>query len=205
MLKKKYQTQKTALANYDYTDIEEGTGVQVYYGAALKTNAATTYNLSSNKDYSALISTVKSAAGTTTLNFDSTVLNSPKIVRGTAYYSSSLYQEDATGDNVYLKVQLQKVDGASNVTDISSEIQSNVFSGSVKHGSILIPMPLTQTPLQKGDLIRLVVKMIKVGATGDCELTHDPMERDGTYLTSSTTAPEITTKLTVAIPFDLDL
>ena len=198
----KFTTTSPVVASFDFVDIAEGTGVVVFQGATNTTSAGTNYFLSRNSEFSSTISEIEQTAATYTFNFDLAPFNVTKTVKGTGYFTASLWQQNGA-DETHLAVQLQKWDGSS-ATNISSEIESFHLTGGAEHASILIPLSLTETYFQAGEILRLVVKLVKVGSAGNSEFTHDPAGRDGANLTSSTTAPTITTQLKVAVPFTIE-
>jgi len=188
-----------ALANYDFVDIAEGTGVVIFYGGATETSAGITYLFSKNAFYSEY-TTIIFGVGTNTRNFDTGVFNLPKAIKGTAYFSVGLYTQSG-GANAYLKVTVQKSSGGA-ITNCSSQISSATINGNGAYNMLMIPIPLTTTHFKKGDFLR--VEVSAVNSLNAIEYGTDPMGRPGTYLTGAV-LNTMTTKMQLYMPFQLDL
>lgn len=194
--KKRYvSAPETAIASYNFTDIEEGTGVVVYYGMQ---NYNGDYVLMENAVKSNVVETTQTDAGTTTANFDTGTFNLPRIVKGTAIASVFYYANQA--GTYSLKFQIKKVSADSSVTNLSSEITQGI-SGSARAWT-LMELPLTTTRIKRGEKIRLTVKIV-VDASGGDALTigHDPFDTDGTILVPSTSSPVSSTIFKTFIPY----
>ena len=164
--------------------MDEGTGINTYYGTIIRTSAAITYGLFKNIMPSAAIVGVRYIADNAGYNFDTAVFNLPKVVNGIGYVSCEL---NKLSGNVSITCTIQKVDKDSNVTNISSAVVSNTLSTNAE--CALIPLPLTQTHFGKGDKIRCV---FAISDGSGSKIWCDPTGTDGT-------------PLRVYIPFNLDL
>lgn len=151
-----------ALANYNYSDVADGTGVNLFYPAMSINNAGEVPVL-----INFVAGAVIASGGTIVLNgrfvgndidFDLTPFNSPRVVMGTAYLSGYADYDSAAG--IYLKAQVRKVSGVTE-TNISSEITTDSRTAD---GVVLIAIPLTQTEFAVGDFLRLTLS--KGGGNG---------------------------------------
>lgn len=181
-----------SLVNYDWVDVADGTGVIAFFTAVNQTSAAKDHILTTNQVYSEDIE-----VGEGSVDYDLTAFNSPRTVRGTAYFSVGISSSSAGAG--YITAQLKKYDGSSE-TNISSAIQSiSLTSGAVK--MLLVPLPLTSTSFKIGDLLRLTVVLTGVApsvATMGC----DPKGRAGGTLGGSAAT---TTTSIIYVPFKLNL
>jgi len=185
-----------ALVNYSYTDVADGTGVIVFYGATAHTSAGATQMLTTQQVYSKYI--VLDAG---TYNFDLTPFNSPRVMKGTAYLNVGHWTQSA-GSNSIVKVKIQKSSGGS-VTDCSSQISSDTLDGNGAHIVHHIPIALTTTNFKKGDFLRC--EIVVNSDLNPIEIGVDPVGRDGTNLNAALTNPACTTKFKLYIPFRIDI
>ena len=81
----KFTTASQAIASYNFTDIESGLGYVDYYSMTTDLTSGVEYILSDRIEYSTLISTKRTGAGTSTLTFDSSVFNKPKTAKGSSH------------------------------------------------------------------------------------------------------------------------
>jgi len=182
-----------AIASYNYTDVAEGTGVIIFDGYNTEDNAGTiTTRLSSNPISSATIES-SFTAGVGTLNYDLTVFNSPRTIKGTATVALSAI---AVGGTATMRAYIKKVAVGGAVTSLGDNT-GGVITLTPKHD--VINIPLTQTHFAKGDTLRLTLTSTYVT---DCIIGNDPLNRNGASVTPSSTFP---TTLKIAIPFKLDL
>ncbi len=217
----KFTTASPIIASYSYTDIAEGTGVQHFKGCVEGNSSGTNYFLSSAGDfYSYMIDQKKadSARSDTSakdydLDFNLSEFNTPRIIRGTAIINYGFGIVRTTGIGTlrgYLIFKVRKWDGTTE-TEIASaqtsNIDQNVNGTTIKSSCLLITIP--ETHFSKGDVLRLTmeawIKAPTNDATGAIFVSHDPLNRDGTYINPSTDDPTSTTKLDFYCPFNLEL
>ena len=173
-----------AVASYSFTDIAEGTGKQLYFGISSQDDSAVDYHLVSGISgvYSSQATTSRNSDGTTTMDFDSSVFNLPRTVKGTAYFAAGMGIAVAT---VQLQVQVKKVDAGANVTNLSSEI-SSVATAVTPSVMAFLEIPLTQTVIKKGEFLRLTVKLVATSLTTGVEVGHDPANAAGNWIATGT-------------------
>jgi hypothetical protein len=181
---------ESSIASYNYTDVEEGTGIVILYGARVQTKTVTSYILTRDTIYSNAIETTNVTPGAA-INFDLSEFNLPKIIKGTALISLSASLTG--GSYVDFTITFQKVSGGSASTLVSTTLE-RLSALARLTGSAVIP----QTHFKKGDNLRVVVN----GAmdSGSYFLAHDPANRNGVRYTS-----DIPSQMQIAIPFKLDL
>jgi hypothetical protein len=186
------KSNESTLANYNYSEISEGTGVIKFYGFSTQTDSTKAYALSQNPVYSSDVETSFSVPNGA--NFDLSAFNLPKTIGGTGIVNACFYVGSGTG---YLGVILKRVRNG-----VETNIVTGVYSpNKAAVGNLLITVPLTipQTSFKRGDILRL-----RLEATGaSCVIAHDPQNRDGTYNKPST--DKLISKMEFYCPFKLDL
>lgn len=168
-----FTTTTQNLVSYNYTDIQDGTGVISYYGTRLETSTAITWELTTTALSASGYSGDSNVEGDTsgiTYNFNSRSLNTPRTLKGNIYVTGTLISD--SGNSIYIKVTAQKVSGAT-VTDVSSQITSNTSSGGTRE-EMNFAVPLTQTNLAVGDYLRM--ELVVVGVNSGQYLVADPTE-----------------------------
>lgn len=185
----------TALANYNYVDIANGTGIVVFYGGHAYDGTTSLGVLDENTFYSDLIYQEWTSSSTFELN--TSVFNLPRIAKGIAKVSMTMFNNNATntGDTF---LTIQKVSGTV-VSNISSQTKVNRPLGINSYNSTLTYLNLTQTIFKRGDILRL---KIEIGVNvGYIDIYHDPANRK----TSSFIDPPCSTQLKLYMPFKIDL
>ena len=152
MLDPKFQKFTTAtqiLASYDYVDIIDGTGVVEYYGAIDKFdgNLTLTPNFITGYDF-------KIMDTNTYLVFDTAALNLPRTIKGTAYIEWAIY--NGGGNIPAMTTKVSYVRGGAAV-DISAAVTNTLTTTDPNVAFNIVP--LTQTDLQVGDIIRVSIKV----------------------------------------------
>jgi hypothetical protein len=192
---------ESAIASYNYTDIAEGTGVVSFYGAQTYDTTATTKYILTTESITSNNPEILNPSGV--YSFNVTAFNMPKTIKGTAYLSFGRYM-NAIGGTIYtVDAKLQK-DSGGTVTDCSNTFRSDSLNANGIWKMSLMAIPLTQTHFKKGDILRLYLTINGPG-NGEWAFGCDPTGRSGTYITSALTAPSMTTKMTLNVPFKLDL
>ena len=213
---------ENAIASYDYYDLAEKTGKQLFYGAAQAISGQTLYVLTQNQIYSSpakIEITTLSTSGAgyykdIDLDFDLTAFNAPQAIRGTAIIN---FQTDlnAVGTDsecaFYFKTKLRKWNPTTSTeTEIAEAITPNIGGASGSEALNSIPIVIPKTSFKRGEILRLTMEgwanEIIPGNHYRISLGTDPMNRDGTYIIPSTdTNPITTTQLKIWVPFNLDL
>ena len=190
---------ETAIASYDFTDIESGLGFVDFFAAKTDLAAGAEEILTDDATvYSGDISTNRTTAGTTSFTFDSSVFNLPKTVKGTAIFSCGIGGVN-TANITAVTAKLQKYDGTS-ATDLSSVITSSGFTASgTDDKMMLLQLPLTETRIKKGEQLRLLVTFV-LNNNISADIGHDPRGRsDGSIGTNAVTT------MVIKIPFKIDI
>jgi len=144
----KFKTVSPVLANFDFTDIANGTFIQTYYG--LVTNQTTPeFFLSSQMDYG---KEVRDETNDPT-EYDLTAFTIPQTVKGVG--SINFHGEMSGGGSTTYLARLYHVDGVSSVaTAITASIESISNSADIQ---ILLRLPITEKLFQAGDILRLTL------------------------------------------------
>ena len=194
-----------AIASFPYSDIAEGTGLTLFYGAKIDYNFASSAILTTAQVFSTAVETVKynpegAWSSKIELNFDSVPLNLPKIMKGTAFVSVPTYYDRAVGNlSYYPYVEIHKINGA-NDTLIGSASGSIITCTADTERIVCLKVPCTTTYFNSTDQIRLKVQIWAVDEGDDngyLYLGHDPQNRDGAKITTNT-------QLIFYAPFKID-
>ena len=170
VLAKKYQSQESAIATYNYEDIASGTGFVVYYGAKTADDAGVDYILTNNQIYSHGIDT---AGATLDLDFD-IVFNKPQRIRGNLFANINLSSGGAT--NVTATVKVRKDDGAE--YEIASKTSAGVALAGNDDFTLAVIVPINSIQLfKKGETLRITITT--TCSAGTLFLSHDPANRTG--------------------------
>lgn len=189
-----FSTATPAIASYSYTDIAEGTGTIVYYGASEEDSASLSYFLSAVPTLSSQIGTgAISVPATFTkmldLDFDLSLFNIPQRIKGTGRVIYTNSAKGGTNDAVdtYVILKLRKWDGTTQ-TELAS-VQSTTETLGSSGGTLTskennLSMTIPETHFNKGETLRLTMEVWgKTNATpfnGQVQLAHDPKDRDDT-------------------------
>lgn len=201
----KFSTASPILANYSYTDIAEGTGVQKFYLFSSENNATKDYHLSSSVFYSR--DTVRQA---TTANldddYDLSPFNLPKTIKGTAVIILPYSIETSVGPGtMYVICKIRKWDGTTE-TEIASA-QSDTITCPDNEGVSGIwnfPITVPETLFAAGETLRLTVELYITAGHADNRYAYgiDPKNRATTLAPA---AAFVATDGNILIPFKLDL
>lgn len=205
-------------ANYNYTDIAEGTGIIVFFGYAENDSTGKTYHLNQQAlfsydiEYTATAIAEGAAAKVIDLDFDLANFNLPKSIKGRAMFTVPLRVTAAVGAGVttsaYIVARLRKWNGTTE-TEIS-DVQSNTISATNNTSTYQIMIFGDTVPLshfKKGETLRLTIEVYGAntgggGATNTCQIAFDPMDREGTNFTETNIKSRI---LQLNCPFVIDL
>ena len=189
---------EAAIASFSFTDIADGSGNVIFLGLAAETSGGVTYHLVQTAIFSQPPATGRSSQGTTTIDFNSSTFNLPRIAKGTATFSAAMGVTG--GESVKLLVTVIHFDGSTE-TVIGAEQTSQTFTGGESE-MVSFRFTLTETLFKKGDLIRLRVKLNQVNAAGSSEVGHDPNNEDATFIKPGT---KHTTVMQLHMPFKIDV
>ena len=202
---------ENAIATYSYSDLVEGTGMASFYPffADGEYTTGTIYTMSPQLYYSSSISTVTTEFdGAFDKTFSLTAFNTPRTLGGTSYFTIPWYFKVSISDQVlkaYPEITLYKN------SDVITTISGAWIVGSTgvdisKQSPFVATLPSTH--YKKGDILKFKVRVVFAtpthGSSGTPihEVGHDPMDRDGTYLTSANT---LSSQMKINIPFKIDL
>ena len=165
---------ETATASFSFTDIAEGTGIQEFFCAIGETNSGNTYHLLGNAVTSKNDAADKILQAATNVDFDTSNFNLPRTVKGTAFVSGSFVVD--SGNNVSCTATILKFDGSTETT-IGATITSQTETATSTERGILLEIPLTQTLIKKGELLRLTITVTSAG--GASGVHADPLGSQG--------------------------
>ena len=207
MVSDKFTTASPIIASYSYTDVEEGTGVQIFNafitddGTGHLSKSLVFSKSSSNVNQSNIETSETGTAGAWAeignRDFDLSPFNFAQTIRGTAIVNIS-HHAIATGSSRFL-IRVRKWDGSAE-TEIANVTTFSPGNGEVVMHCVELTIP--RTHFKKGDVLRLTI-ISQANGTGSQTLYFgtDPQNRDGVNLIPST--DPITTKLEFHCPFEL--
>lgn len=215
MLNKKYQSESSVIASYDYTDIANGTGMVVFNGLKYTFSGSDVYGLTQYTPYSEEIEGGFNGHGTGnyilyTYNFDLTKFNNPRRIGGMGIIevSFSLTNSNTTYDcYIYPKIQVYDGSTATTIGSVSSPVKS-FGSGVNGKWHWTLPVEISDTLFKKDEILRLKFdcygRRPNVGGlTGSFSFGHDPQNRKGATIDPATDL--IPTKLEFHCPFKIDI
>ena len=168
------KTRDRAIASFNFTDIASGLGVQIFFCTIGETSGGNTYHLLDNAVTSKNDVQDKILKAATDVDFDTSPFNLPRTVKGTAFISGS-FNVDA-GNNVSCTATILKFDGSTETT-IGATITSQTETATSTERGILLEIPLTQTLIKKGELLRLTITVTSAG--GASGVHADPLGSQG--------------------------
>ena len=203
-----------ALANYNYTDVSNGSGIEVYYLATTTSGGLLVGNTIYSHHVMSSGALVASDALNLVLTKDFDVLfNVPKNIKGTAFLSIPwVTQSKTTPATIYtqLEVKLKKWNGTTETVISQSSGAGQTTTVNVYNTMRMdtFEFPISLTHFKKGETLRLNVtgwgRIVSTGA-GKIYIGHDPMNRaSGAYDPDFSFGTE-TTKAQLNIPFKIDI
>lgn len=200
------KSQEPLLINFDWQDFASGTGIVEFYLGLTHETTADSYVLSSSKFTSAGTTPVLSTnvdyytsyTKVGDYDFDSSPLNLPRIMNGTAIISIPAELTKAAGLEcyVYLIIKLRKYDGTT------EEEVASVTTGTMAFGNeswLTSQFSVPRTKLKKDDRIRLTIEVwgrnTDSGNDGTFTIGVDPNGRSGSISLGTTS--------TLQLPFEL--
>lgn len=208
-----------AIASYDYVDIEEGTGVVVYHGAATKTSSGGfIYELTRNGYYSSQIASGGINLGLDDLklldvNFDVTFVK-PRIISGKSLINVPIQVSGNVSASAYMgyvTCAIKKVsEGVSTELFALTSGSMVVSAESAQSGYSAIQANLPTTHFKEDDTLRLQVQLYGRGNGADSAyvlMGMDPKNRTSSGSLSEETLLWVTgeSDLQLHVPFRLDI
>ena len=212
------QEPTSATINFDFQDIQDGTGTAIVYGSTTADNGTTSYNLSKNINYSNNVSTfvAEGAVGTPIdIDFD-IILNTPRdlfgMVRANVGWMAGHSTTANKGSTTYVKMYVRKWNGSTETEIVSTTSSDTLVVGSLSTDSKIVQIQkevTTPVHFSIGDTLRITIQVIVSAVQNDwtpVALFHDPKARafsaSRDYGTTNAGSATIdTTQLVVNIPF----
>lgn len=202
-----YTTGAKAVASYNFSDIDEGTGIVTYKAYSSEKNSGEQYGLTTTDVFSHLVSSSGSVASSATydIDFDTGVQNFPRIIKGTATVTVTWKVTNSSGSNSnFIFAKLRKWDGTTE-TELaeSSGAIIDSASGLVRTTNLKIT-PIEITKILQDEQIRLTVGVtgVTAGNSPRAHIAHDPQNRDDDYFS---TGNFDTTTLKFDCPFKIEI
>ena len=189
VLPEPFTTASPYIVSVDFSDFSDAMGYKVYY--LLKTNSAAgvVNTLTPSSAFYSYIVEYTQSPGTSTHNFDTSAFNIPRTVKGTAILNIGTIASQAGVDDT-IKAQLWRVGETS--TAITDQFTLDLNDADAV---LSFSMPCTETLIEAGAYIRLVIIVLVTGGGEYIKWGHDPVGRAGTMTITSSR---------VNIPFKFD-
>ncbi len=219
VLQQKYQTQPSAIASFDSTDLAEGTGIVIYNGAKDQSG----YILTRNQVYSDNVNDGTDQQGITTisalttsnsfvqmldLDFD-LVFNVPRIINGKFYANLPLGSIATEQREWYAIVTIKHYDGTTETVIGTVQSATNLNGGGSTGSEMsLVSVDLTKKQFKATDILRITVEVWgKVSGAVNLYvgLGHDPKNRNDPNTTFKTIEDGDDTTLLFYVPFVIDV
>lgn len=199
-------------ANYDFSDISDGTGTQEYILFTSSPLGTLTYHMGRRvldpgyTDPTTVANhELRSVITSTGKTFELQAFTMPQIVKGTAFVNFTLSTTSSVGPNHTPTVTIYK-----NSTSIASTSGAFLISTSTNK-TYNLSLTIPRTMFKRGDQLKVKIECVSTG--GQVFVQHDPLERDVTGYTPTgaignhpaVTAATNTTKATAIIPYELNL
>ena len=208
MIPLKYpKTVQPLIPSYNYSDVDEGTGITTYYGFTAEKSTGEEKLLTTSQPYSHLISLSGSLSSSMIYNFSGSfltgALNRPRIMKGSAVFNVTWRVTNSTSSNSnFVWVRLRKYDGSA-YTQIGEASGSIISSdaGTMRTTALQIGS-IPSTLIKAGEQINVVVG-VAAASTGNSPygfIACDPQNRDDDWFTAGNFD---TTKLIANIPFKI--
>jgi len=192
-----------AIASYDYTDLDSGTGIVTYNGGVSEASGASVKYLDKNVfDCGTQVLTggdYTRSNMNTAQTFSLSAFNLPKVIKGN-FYTSFTTAYDNTNDCSWW-VFIEVLQNSDVIASEYSETYADTVDAIRTH---LVKIAIPQTKYKKGDVFSVRYTAIKVTGSSVIYLHHDPTNRDygGTPGITASTNP---TRLKIYIPFKINL
>lgn len=199
-----------AIASYDFQEVATGLGYVSYYAVVHDEEALSSVTrllIDRANFYADTTSSTVSTTTPSTWDWDTSVFNLPRTVKGTVVFQCTMRNNDADVVNVTLTVQLLKVKTdnttvaltAQKTVDRDGNTAPGTAMGANEKRNVLLFMPITATGanaiIKKGEKIRLEITLDVKDSSDSVSIFHDPLGRD---LLSDT---NYTTQMRTDIPF----
>lgn len=186
---------ESATANYDYTDLDEGTGIVHYYGARVSissTAANDVYILTKN---SSVISSSPTTGPSAALDLDFDVFfNLPKVIRGTMIVVMPIQQ--ANSGSMTPSIIVRKWDGSTETQIVASTSAPALSTGGASvQDERTLKITIPETDFQSGETLRIT---FTATSSGDGYVAHEPSGSQSSW-------PDSGGAFSVYVPFKLDL
>jgi len=195
---------EAAIASYDYIDVANGAGYNLFYGIASELEiggaGVASYALITNTQaYSSNPVTSNTGIGPNKIAFSLSPFNLPRLAQGTAYLSCGL----GAGAGAIAKISGAIIQHVRN--NVETDITALAKSGTITNDSkmMFLPMPLTPTKFKRGDILRLRITLwSSVAGAASVEIGNDPKNQAGSYIIPGT---KDSTIMALHMPFKVDL
>ena len=197
-----------AIASYDFTDIAEGTGINVYNVSKSEIEGSgvvgegtlnkTAFDMSANPpniEYTA--STLDSGAVT----FELSPFNLPQVIKGT-FHANFTIGALRTGGSYTWQVQIDILKNSDIIATEKTKERVITANAVTTH---IVPITIPLTKYKKDDIFKVRFTRIESVGTGTIFLHHDNLNRDNSVIVPNVTAVDNPTRARVFVPFRIEI
>ena len=186
------QPQAPALVNFDFTDIANGTGYEIYFLIESEDSGGVDYHLTPQRDFSNSVLLRTNSSAVSDIDFDLTPFVIPRTINGTVLISLAMDSSFAVSTS--FTAELYRWDGSSE-TLISDTV---TFSKSIGPDPEMLyfTAQVTNQLVPAGETLRFRLR-IAPAAQSSVALGIDPANRADVLLTITTTSK-------ISVPYKLD-
>ena len=205
-----YRKSGDQLVNYNWQDINTGTGYVTFYGFSTKNPAdnSLSYALSTQQFFSSTIETVTGAINANGVSISEDYdlyFNIPTIIEGDLWAQFSIACDFNDATKLYGNVRVRKFDGTT-TTNIASGLSEHItdFGAGADEKTVLAKVIVPRTLFKAGETMRVTMDITVSNYQGNpCTFTafaHDPQDRDGAKIVPSVD-DSTTTIFRLNVPF----
>jgi len=219
MLNKKYLSQQNAIASYSSVDVLDGVGYINFYPCAFKLSGSTTYGVAQSTGLASgkVVQKIVGAAPTpTTINYD-LVFNKPQSIKGKLLLSYSLgigIGNGGAGTQVFTIAKIYKVSSATTQLGATITNAALITNAGDKSMTAMNSFDLSDQVyiFKAGDILRVQIYLAGGGGSTttygygqDPAATADAADAAASPAELQCITSGYTTRMTIAVPFILDL
>lgn len=213
-----------AVANYNYTDVANGSGYIVFTCGSTSNAGTLAYTLDEearevgNTDPTTVdaherrfLAEIVASTTWAEVTFSTSPFNLPRTINGTAYFVFTLASPH---NNTAAETQAPNVNLKINSTSIGNVSGSSVKIPASGVKTYCLSLSITDKVIQKGDVLKLTFTMVSGGTSAAQRIAvlHDPLNRDvsaytcfSTWNIPAVTASNNPSKFLAYIPFKIDV
>lgn len=193
-----FQNQPKTIANYSYTQLTTGQGVQRLY---LLNDSEDTSNYVLTGAVIPSDDQFTSAFNQTVIRyFRSLPVTFPQLLSGTALFSTAWFNQNAQAGSITAELFIYDGSTSTSITDAVTFNRASVAGTFQQNVTLQLPLD-SDTLIKPGEQYELKVSLYGAGGGSNVFFSHDPIGRQDVFTSSET----VSTVAFIDIPFRIDL